>query len=170
MSGKIPIVSVVGYSNSGKTTYLEKLIPELKTRGYSVCAVKHDVHEFDIDVPGKDSHRLKAAGAHTTLISSPSRVAVISDVERDMTLSELRDRFIIGVDIIITEGYKSDIHPKIEVFRDGLRDDLLCRGDYTLFAVAANVKVETDVPVVSIDDAGRMADLIEEHFLKNDRR
>lgn len=169
MSGKIPIVSVVGYSNSGKTTYLEKLIPELSARGHRVCAVKHDVHGFDIDVPGKDSYRLKAAGAHTTLISSPSRVAVISDVDKDMTLIELRDRFVDGVDIIVTEGYKSDSHPKIEVFRKGLRDDILCRGDDTLFAVAADVKVVTDVPVVSIEDAKGMADLIEERFLKEGR-
>lgn len=169
MSGKISIsiVSVVGYSNCGKTTYLEKLIPELSARGYKICAVKHDVHGFDIDIPGKDSYRLKAAGAHTALISSPSKIAVISDVERDMTLSELSDRFINGVDIIITEGYKSDIHPKIEVFRKGLRDDLLCKGDDTLFAVAADVEVETNVPVISIDDAKGMADLIEGRFLKD---
>ncbi len=167
MSVKTPIVSVVGYSNSGKTTYLEKLIPELSARGYRVCAVKHDVHNFDIDIPGKDSYRLKAAGAHTALISSPLKVAVISDVERELNLSEIRDRFTAGIDIIVTEGYKSDIHPKIEVFRKGLRDELLCKGDDTLFAVAADTKIETTVPVLPLDDAGGMADLIERRFLKN---
>lgn len=164
----IPIISVVGYSNSGKTTYLEKLIPELAARGYRVCAVKHDVHNFDIDIPGKDSYRLKAAGAHTALISSPEKIAIISDVEREMKLTEIRDRLTFEIDIIVTEGYKSDIHPKIEVFRKGLRDDLLCRGDDTLFAVAADTGIDAAVPVLSLNDARGMADLIEERFLKKD--
>ncbi len=161
----IPIISVVGYSNSGKTTYLEKLIPELSGRGHKVCAIKHDVHGFDIDVPGKDSHRLKESGAHTTIISSPFKIAMIADVEKDMNLSELRDRFITEIDIIITEGYKSDIHPKIEVFRKGIRDELLTKDDNTLFAVAADTETDTTVPVLSINDAKEMADLIEERFL-----
>ena len=165
MKKDIPIISVVGYSNSGKTTYLEKLIPELSSRGHKVCAIKHDVHGFDIDVPGKDSHRLKAASAHTTLISSPFKIAMIADVEKEMNLSELRDRFISEIDIIITEGYKSDIHPKIEIFRDGIRDELLCKEDDTLFAVASDTEIDTMVPVSSIDDPKEMADLIEEHFL-----
>jgi len=161
----IPIISVVGYTDSGKTTYLEKLIPELKKRGIRVCAVKHDVHGFDIDTPGKDSYRLKAAGAHTAVISSPKKVAVISDVDKDLGLSELRERFIRDVDIILSEGFKSDVHPKIEVFRKGNREKLLCEGDGSLFAVVTDTEVETDVPVLDIDDVGGMADLIEERFL-----
>ncbi|MBN1572407.1 MAG: molybdopterin-guanine dinucleotide biosynthesis protein B [Deltaproteobacteria bacterium] len=167
MGKNTPIISVVGYSNSGKTTYLERLIPELSARGYKVCAVKHDVHNFDIDIPGKDSYRLKAAGAHTTLISSPEKIAIISDVEREMKLTEIRDRLTTEIDIIVTEGYKSDIHPKIEVFRKGMRDDLLCKGDDTLFAVAADTEIDAAVPVMPLDDAGEMADLIVERFLKN---
>jgi molybdopterin-guanine dinucleotide biosynthesis protein B len=166
MGQTIPIISVVGYSNSGKTTYLEKLIPELKARGLRVCAVKHDVHNFDIDIPGKDSHRLKAAGAHTALISSPKKIAMISDVEREMKLTEIRDLVTAGIDIIVTEGYKSDVHPKIEVFREGLRDELFCRGDDTLFAVATDTDIEAVVPVLPLSDAGGMADLIVKRFLK----
>jgi molybdopterin-guanine dinucleotide biosynthesis protein B len=158
----IPIVSVVGYSDAGKTTYLEKLIPELKRRGHRVCAVKHDVHGFNIDVPGKDSYRLKEAGADTTIISSPKKVALIADVDRDLTLDELRGKFVFDVDIIVTEGYKKDIHPKIEVFRDGNRKTLLCEGDETLFAVASDVSVDAPVPVVGIDDVSGMVDIIEE--------
>ena len=161
----IPIISVVGWSDSGKTTYLEGLIPELVRRGLRICAVKHDVHGFEIDVPGKDSWRLKRAGAVVSVIGSPKQVAVIADVDHDLTLSEIRDRFISDVDLIISEGFKKDIHPKIEVFREGIRDGLLCMKSDNLIAVAADCEVETDVPVIDLADVGAMADLIERSVL-----
>jgi molybdopterin-guanine dinucleotide biosynthesis protein B len=157
----IPIISVVGWSDSGKTTYLERLIPELTGRGWRLCAVKHDVHGFEIDTPGKDSWRLKRAGAAVSVVSSPDKIAVIAQTDHDLTLAEIRDRFISGVDLIVSEGFKKDVHPKIEVFRKGVREGLLCTAADNLIAVAADCPIEADAPVIDLDDVGAMADLIE---------
>ena len=102
----IPIISIVGKSNSGKTTLIEKLIPELNRRGYRVGTVKHDVHGFEVDKEGKDSWRHRKAGAYSTIISSPQQIALIRTMNADTPLDEIRDRFIQDVDIIIAEGYK----------------------------------------------------------------
>ena len=161
----IPILSIVGYSDSGKTTYLERLIPELVKRGVRILAVKHDVHGFEMDKPGKDSFRLKQAGAATSVISSPEKIAVIADTDHDLTLSEIRDRFGLDADLILSEGYKNDIHPKIEVFRKGVHESLLCSGDDTLFAVAADTNLTAPVPVLPLDDPSPMADLITQKIL-----
>jgi len=162
----IPIVSIVGWSDSGKTTYLEKLIPELAGRGYRICAVKHDVHGFEVDTPGKDSWRLKRAGAAVSVVSGPSKIAVIADTARDLTLSEIRDRFVSGVDLIVSEGFKKDVHPKIEVFRSGVRDRLLCTAADNLIAVAADCAVDAEAPVIDLDDVRAMADLIEKEVMR----
>ncbi len=162
----IPIISVVGWSDSGKTTYLERLIPELTGRGYRLCAVKHDVHGFEIDTPGKDSWRLKQAGAAVSVVSSPDKIAIIAQTDHDLTLGEIRDRFISGVDLIVSEGFKKDIHPKIEVFRKGVRDRLLCTAADNLIAVAADCPVKADAPVIDLMDIGSMADLIEKKILR----
>jgi molybdopterin-guanine dinucleotide biosynthesis protein B len=161
----IPILSVVGYSDSGKTTYLERLIPELVKRGIRITVVKHDVHGFEVDTPGKDSFRLKQAGAATAVISSPEKIAVIADTDRDLTLAEIRDRFGGDADLILSEGYKNDVHPKIEVFRRGVHTSLLCSNDETLFAIAADTDLTAPVPVFPLDDPSRMADLIMEKIL-----
>jgi molybdopterin-guanine dinucleotide biosynthesis protein B len=161
----IPIISVVGWSDSGKTTYLERLIPELTRRGYRICAVKHDVHGFEIDTPGKDSWRLKRAGAAVSVVSAPDRIAVVADTDHDLTLAEIRERFISNVDIIISEGFKKDVHPKIEVFRKGIRNALLCTAADRLIAVASDCPIETDAPVIDLADVGAMADLIEEEVM-----
>jgi molybdopterin-guanine dinucleotide biosynthesis protein B len=97
----IPIVSIVGKSGSGKTTLIEKLVPELTRRGHRVATVKHDVHGFEVDREGKDSWRHKKAGAHTVVISSPEKAALIRDVERDLNLAEIRDKLIQEVDLIL---------------------------------------------------------------------
>jgi len=162
----IPIVSIVGWSDSGKTTYLENLIPELTGRGYRICAVKHDVHGFEMDTPGKDSWRLKRAGAAVSVVSGPDKIAVIADTGRDLTLSEIRDRFVSDVDLMISEGFKKDVHPKIEVFRRGVRDALLCTAKDGLIAVAADCPVDTDAPVIDLGNVAAMADLIERAVIK----
>ena len=112
----IPIVSIVGKSDSGKTTLLEKLIPELKRRGYRVATIKHDAHQFEIDHPGKDSYRHFHAGSDWTLIGSPAQLASVRRLERELTLDEIAAD-ISGVDIILTEGYKRETKRRIEVSR-----------------------------------------------------
>src|SRR4030066_1340246 len=102
----IPIISIVGKSASGKPTLIEKLVPELVRRGCRVATVKHDVHGFGVDREGKDSWRHKKAGAHTVVISSPTKLALIRDVDHDATLAELRDKYIRDVDLLLSEGFK----------------------------------------------------------------
>lgn len=165
----IPIVSIVGTSDSGKTTLLEKLIPELTKRGYKVATVKHDVHGFEVDREGKDSWRHKKAGARTTIISSPEKIAVVSDTDRDLSLEEIRARFIHEADVIISEGYKREIYPKVEVSRRAQNRELICTEDENLIAVATDYPVEAKVPRVDINDAKGLADIIEEKVINGCR-
>ncbi|MFH0822674.1 MAG: molybdopterin-guanine dinucleotide biosynthesis protein B, partial [Pseudomonadota bacterium] len=97
----IPIVSIVGKSDVGKTTLIEKIIGTLRNRGYRVATIKHDAHSFEIDHKGKDSWRHKHAGSTMTVISSKEKIAVVADSDHDRTLDEIREKFIHGVDIII---------------------------------------------------------------------
>jgi molybdopterin-guanine dinucleotide biosynthesis adapter protein len=162
----IPIVSIVGKSNVGKTTLLEKVVRELKARGRRVATIKHDAHSFDIDHKGKDSWRHKQAGATMSLISSASKLALVVDTDRDLTLCEIRERYIRGVDLIITEGYKSESHPKIEVFRSELRREPLCNEDDSLVAIAGDPShPPQNVPVFDLDNPAALCDFIEERFL-----
>ncbi|HQK99968.1 MAG TPA: molybdopterin-guanine dinucleotide biosynthesis protein B [Smithellaceae bacterium] len=162
----IPIVSIVGKSNSGKTTLIEKLITELTGRGWRVATIKHNRHGFEIDHEGKDSYRHKKAGAKMTIVSSPHSLALVADAERDYSFAEIRDRFIADVDIIITEGFKVNDYPKIEVFRSELKRELISRKDDGLIAVASDVPMDMDVPCLDLNNVGPIADFIEARFLK----
>jgi molybdopterin-guanine dinucleotide biosynthesis protein B len=161
-----PIISVVGMSGSGKTTLLEKLISELVKRGYRAATIKHNMHGFEIDREGKDSFRHKKAGAFLTVIASPGRIALIKDIEKDYTLDEIRKKYIDDADIILSEGYKGNPFPKIEVFRSVLKQELLCEKQDNLLAVASDVKLNMDVPCFDINDSQGIVDLIEKKFLK----
>jgi len=154
-----PIVSIVGFSGSGKTTLLEKLIRELAARGYRVGTVKHDVHGFEMDRPGKDSWRHKQAGAVTALISSPRQIGMVMDVDHDHRPDELK-RFFQNVDVVFTEGYKQGDKPKVEIFRAGLRDEPLCKNDDHLIALVTDTEVELGKPRFSLEDIQGLADFL----------
>jgi len=163
------VVSFVAKSGTGKTTLLEKVIAQLKERGYKVGVVKHDAHRFDIDHPGKDSHRLTAAGADTMLISSPEKLALVKQHAESPPIEVLLATYFNDVDIVLTEGFKKSSMPKIEINRQERSATLLCRGeehDPTLVAVASDAKLELDVPVLDLNDAEAVASFIEEKFLK----
>ena len=163
----IPIISIVGKSDSGKTTLIEKLVPELTRRGYRVATVKHDVHGFEVDREGKDSWRHKRAGAHTVIISSPQKVALIRDVEKDSTLDEIRSRWAQGVDLLISEGYKKDVQPKIEVFRKEKHKKLLCTKKDNLVAIVSDRKFNVGIPCFQLDDMKGLSNFIEKEFIKS---
>jgi molybdopterin-guanine dinucleotide biosynthesis protein B len=160
-----PIVSIVGNSDAGKTTLLEKLIAELTARGYRVGTVKHDVHGFDIDHQGKDSWRHKQAGAHTVVISSPVKVAVVKDAETEETLDSLTSKYFQDADLILTEGYKKEDKPKIEVFRRQVHESPLFGGDEHLAALVSDTSVDLGVPCFDPDDTTGLADFVENRFL-----
>jgi molybdopterin-guanine dinucleotide biosynthesis protein MobB len=161
----IPIISIVGKSNSGKTTHLEKIISDLVGRGYRVATIKHNRHGFNIDHEGKDSYRHKKAGAHTTVVSSPHQLALIQDVDHDHSFEELRDKFIDDADISLTEGFKVNDYPKIEVFRSELKRELISKKEDGLIAVAADIKLDVDVPCFDINDPKAITDFIEKKFM-----
>ena len=162
---KVPIVSVVGLSGVGKTTALEKVVRELKCRGYRVGTVKHDTHGFDIDRPGKDSWRHAQAGSDAVVISGPTKMALIRQVEREMSLDEIAG--LIGdVDLVLTEGYKRGDKPKIEITRRARGTELLCEAA-ELIGLMADYPVDRPVPQFALDDASGVVDLLEELYLGN---
>ncbi|OQX63627.1 MAG: molybdopterin-guanine dinucleotide biosynthesis protein B [Desulfococcus sp. 4484_242] len=158
-----PVVSIVGFSGSGKTTLLEKLIRELIGRGCRVGTIKHDVHGFDLDRPGKDSWRHKQAGAVGVIISSPRRIGMVMDVDHDHHPEELK-RFFPPVDIILTEGYKQGTTPKIEIFRLGLRDEPLCREDPHLIGIVTDANIDIGVPRFSLEGIPDLAGFLIRRF------
>lgn len=165
----VKAVSFVAKSGTGKTTLIEKVITHLKARGYLVGAIKHDAHRFDIDHPGKDSYRLTAAGADTTLISSPEKLALVKKHAQSPPIEELLETYFGDMDIVVTEGFKKSSMPKIEVNRLERSTTLLCRGesyDPTLIAVATDAQLDLDVPILDLNDPEAVADFIEETFLQ----
>ena len=162
----VPVVSIVGKSNSGKTTLIEKMISELVRRGYRVATIKHNRHGFEIDHEGKDSWRHKRAGARTTVIASPLRVAVVEDVDRDLDIGELVDRYIRNADIVLSEGFKKNPFPKIEVNRSQMNQALLCSPADNLLAVCSDRPLTAGVPCLDINDIDGLVDIVESRFLK----
>ncbi len=160
----VPIISIVGKSNAGKTTLIEQLVAELKRRGQRVATIKHDAHQFEIDHPGKDSYRHFHAGADWTLIGSPAKLAVIRRLERELTLDEIAAT-IDDVDVILTEGYKREARLRIEVSRRANTTELICDRS-ELLAIAADYPIELGVPVFGLDDAAGLTDFIEREVLR----
>jgi len=163
------VVAFVAKSNTGKTTLLEKVILELKKRGYRIGAIKHDAHNFDIDHPGKDSHRLAAAGADTMVITSQEKLALIKKHSEAPTLANLIETYFADVDIVLTEGFKRSNLPKIEVHRAERSPTLICRGeehDPNLLAVASDEPLDLDVPVLDINNPAQVADFIEANIIR----
>ena len=158
VSPSVPAVSVVGFSNSGKTTFLEKLILVLKGRGLRLGVIKHDVHGFDIDVTGTDSWRFSHAGADVVAIASPQKAAFIE--QRSLSLDGLLSR-VTGVDLILTEGFKSEHLPKIEVHRVA-NGKPLCAPPEELLALVADLPESPypSVPLFGLDSAEAVADLL----------
>lgn len=154
-----PVLSIVGYANSGKTTVLTKIIAELKERGVRVATIKHHRGDFDIDHPGKDTFRHMEAGATTTILSSPNKFAIVSKVEKEKSLDELIG-LIEDVDIIITEGFKTEDKPKIEVFRAQLKKDRINGIESELLAVITDDEITEDIPVFSFSDIKSIVDFI----------
>ena len=162
----VPVISIVGRSGTGKTTLLEKLIKELTRRGYTIGTVKHDVHGFEVDRPGKDSWRHREAGASTVVLSSPDKMAVIKGVTKEWTAGRIIAAFMSDVDLVVTEGYKSGDFPKIEVLRKEVSRKPVCAGDELLLAFASDFKIRGKKPVYGLEDFLGVSDLIEEKVIR----
>jgi molybdopterin-guanine dinucleotide biosynthesis protein B len=161
----IPLITVIGKSGCGKTTLLEKLVAELKQRGYKLATVKHHSHRgFDIDQPGKDSWRFAQAGSDHVIIAAPDKIASYRKIERELTLDEIAAT-ISDVDLILVEGYRQAEKPSIEVVRAANCQDLI-GSPGKRFALVADFQFELDVPQFDLDDVQGIANLIEQRFLK----
>ncbi|MEK7725731.1 MAG: molybdopterin-guanine dinucleotide biosynthesis protein B [Nitrospirota bacterium] len=159
----VPIVSFVGRSNSGKTTLIERVIPELVRAGYRVATVKHAGHGFDLDTEGKDSWRHKRAGASSVIVMSRGSLAMFADVPEEMKVEEIRDRFLDGsYDLIIAEGWKSEGYLKIVVIREQVGEVPVSPDG--LLAVVSDKPVDLPVPVLDLNDVTGVAALIIKHF------
>jgi len=158
-----PLLSVVGKSNSGKTTLLVKLIAEFRQRGFRIGTIKHDVHGFEMDRPGKDTWRHKEAGSLTTIISSPFQIGMVKDVDHDHHPNELLS-LLYDMDIVLAEGYKRGNWPKLEVFRSEIHKAPFCGGDPNLLALISNDPIELGVPRFSTDDMEELTEFLIEHF------
>ncbi len=158
-----PILFFVGRSNSGKTTLIERVIPELARRGYRVATVKHAGHGFELDTEGKDSWRHKQAGASAVIVISRGSLAMFADVSEEIKVEDVGGRFLDGrTDLILAEGWKSEGCPKIVVVRERL-DEAGVSVDGAL-AVVSMKPVAADVPCLDRNDIPALAQLIVRHY------
>lgn len=159
------IFGLTGWSGSGKTSLMVRLIPALTGRGLRVSTVKHAHKGFDIDHPGKDSHNHRMAGATEVLVSSPCRWALmheLRDGEPELTLDQLIGK-VSPVDLLLIEGFKRDRHEKIEVWRADVDKPLIAPEDPTIVAVASDGTVPgCPVPVLDLNDAEAVAAFVVE--------
>ena len=156
------VYGVTGWKNSGKTTLVERLVAEITARRLTVSTLKHAHHGFDIDQPGKDSHRHRAAGAAQVLVASRQRWALMTELRgaEEPPLAALLAQ-LAPVDLVLVEGYKRDRHPKIEARRTATAQDLIAEADETVEAVAADAPLAgLAVPVFDLDDIPAIADFI----------
>lgn len=157
------LYGITGWKNSGKTTLVERLVAEFVARGITVSTVKHAHHGFDLDQPGKDSYRHRAAGAAQVLVASRLRWALMTELAAgagEPPLAELLAR-LDPVDLVLVEGYKRDAHPKIEARRAETAQDLIAANDETIEAVASDTPLPgLDRPVFDLDDIAGIADFI----------
>jgi molybdopterin-guanine dinucleotide biosynthesis adapter protein len=161
------IFGLAGWSGSGKTALVARLVPELIRRGLTVSTVKHAHHGFDVDQPGKDSWLHRQAGAHEVMVSSAKRWALMHEhhgapeSDLDALLAHMS-----RVDLVIVEGFKTHPHPKLEVHRASLNKPLLCRDDPFIVAVASDSEVAAlpaPLPLLALDDTKAIADFIVAH-------
>jgi len=170
-----PMLGFTAYgSGSGKTTLLTRLIPELVAQGVRVSVIKHAHHRFDIDHPGKDSYRLREAGAIQTLVASGERWALMTELKHvkdhaksEPVLAEL-SRHIDPelVDIVLAEGFKDEPISKIEVHRPSLNMPILAHHDASIIAIASDEIIETSLPLLDLNNISEIAAFVRQWLTK----
>jgi molybdopterin-guanine dinucleotide biosynthesis protein B len=155
------VFGIAGWSNAGKTTLIECVLPRLRARGLQVSVVKHAHEKFDIDRPGKDSFRFREAGSHEVLISSPTRWALMREHRGtpEPDLAELLS-YLSACDLVLVEGYKREAMPKLEVHRVANGKPLLAPDDPQIVALASDLPLATGLPQFRLDDIEAIAAFI----------
>ncbi len=155
------VYGIIGWKNAGKTSLMERLVAELSARGLRVSTVKHVHHDVDLDQPGKDTYRHRAAGAQEVVLASASRMALLQEHRGDEPELAAIIARMAPVDLVLVEGYKRDSHAKIEVFRREAGHDLIQPGDPMVRAVATDAALAVlTVPVLDLNDTSAIADFI----------
>jgi molybdopterin-guanine dinucleotide biosynthesis protein B len=158
------IISIVGKSSAGKTTLLEKLIAELKRRGYKVAIVKHSHHKDDLDTAAKDTWRFTQAGSELSAINSLDHLAIYRRMDNYFDPQDLANAVLWDFDILLTEGFKGSPYPKIEVHRHEQGKELLT-DPKLLLAVVTDEPLDIAVPQLAHDDVHGIADVIEKTII-----
>lgn len=171
LSAPCPIIGFAAYSGTGKTTLLEQVLPLLRGAGVRLAVIKHAHHDFDIDQPGKDSYRLRKAGAGQMLIASSRRSALMveNEPEREPVLAELVQQLHINdLDLIIVEGFRHEAFPKIELHRPSLGKPLLHSEDKNIIAIASDdhSAYESRLPRLDINQPEQIALFIQTQILQ----
>ncbi|MDN5293177.1 MAG: molybdopterin-guanine dinucleotide biosynthesis adapter protein [Eubacteriales bacterium] len=164
---RVPVVSIVSQkAKSGKTTLIEKLVHIFKSRNLRVAVVKHTDHEFEIDVPGRDTWRHDRAGADVVVIAGPHRVAVLEKVKQEKKVEEILEQ-IPPVDIVLVEGYKRGPYPKIQLMtaEEAEKKDLIISPAELIAVVCDRRLSDLPVPCFTFNEARRIADFLQEKFL-----
>ncbi|WP_036816851.1 bifunctional molybdopterin-guanine dinucleotide biosynthesis adaptor protein MobB/molybdopterin molybdotransferase MoeA [Photobacterium sanctipauli] len=162
ISASLPLLGFAAWSGTGKTTLLEAMLPKLVERGVRVAVIKHAHHNFDIDKEGKDSYRLRKAGAGQMLISSRYRRAFVTETpDEEASLPELINQLDqTKLDLILVEGFKKLDFPKIELHRSEIGKPWLHPEDKNIIAVASDIGAETDLPQMSINELDKITDFV----------
>ena len=163
------IISIVGKSSSGKTTLLEKLITELKRRGYKVAIVKHSHHKDDLDTAAKDTWRFTKAGSELSAINSLDHLAIYRRMDNYFDPRDISNFVLWDFDILLTEGFKGSNYPKIEVHRGGQGKELLT-DPKLLLAVITDEPLDISIPQLAHDDVAGIADVIEKTIISQNNQ
>ena len=152
------VIGIAGWSGAGKTTLISRVIPHLRQQGLRVSVIKHAHHEFDVDVPGKDSWVHRQSGAEEVLVSSAKRWALMHELRgaSEPELPELLKK-MSPVDLVVIEGFKSEPHPKIEVHRKAGGKPPLFPADPAIAGIATDAAIKTTLPVADLDDIPAIA-------------
>ncbi len=164
MSYSPPIVSFLAPSGTGKTTLIEKLITELVGRGLRIAAMTHTGKDFDIDHEGKDTHRFRGAGATRVGITNDRVLAIYGEVEPELTLRQMVDRYTFAVDLVLAEGFRSEDVPHIMVCRGGARQQPYDATREGVIAVFGDMELPGGRPRVALEDTAAQADFLITHF------
>ena len=160
-------IGIIGCKNAGKTTLIERLLKEFASRGLRVATIKHDAHDFEIDIPGKDTWRHRAAGSRLTIIASESKFALIRETEREAELDELLHLVDDSFDLVLVEGMRNSSLPKILVRRPEAGDDPPGIKGTIIAVVSGDDDVGPGTVLFRPDDAAELTDLIQERLLSN---
>ncbi|MDH5191294.1 MAG: molybdopterin-guanine dinucleotide biosynthesis protein B [Gammaproteobacteria bacterium] len=153
---KPPLLAFIAeHSNTGKTTLLEKVLPLLVKKGIRTAVIKHTHHDFETDKPGKDSYRLHQAGSRQTMLVSPKRMALVMETPENNDLPDIETLVARldteKLDLILAEGFKHEAIPKIEIYRSGVSQNLLCKNDKHIIAVCSDIKPELPANITLLD-------------------